>query len=148
MTGYMDEVGYVDMKEYWYHANRLRKRIDRKIHEIHMLRQRAEGINGSGMSDTPRIVSPNHDKMENVVFKIMALEKEVQNMQAELDALFGDIEKLIKHIDDFDLYDLLQKRYIEFKTWPAIAADFGYSVQNIYRLHTKALEKLRVYESM
>ena len=37
MTGYMDEVGYVDMKEYWYHANRLRKRIDRKIHEIHMI---------------------------------------------------------------------------------------------------------------
>ena len=66
------------MKEYWNKAERLRKRINRKIHEIRLLRQRAEGMNGSGISDMPKTVSPDHSKMEGTVFKIMALEQEIQ----------------------------------------------------------------------
>ncbi len=135
------------MKEYWNRMERLRKRINRKIHEIHLLRQRAEGMNGSGINDMPRTVSPDRSKMEGTVFKIMALEQEVKDMQAEYDILLADAERRIKIVEDCDLYDLLTKRYLEFKTWPAIAAEFGYSVQNIYRLHAKALEKLRVCES-
>ena len=56
------------MKEYWEQAERLRRRINRKIHEIHLLRQRAEGMNGSGINDMPRTVSPDHSKMEGTVF--------------------------------------------------------------------------------
>ena len=57
------------MKEYWNKAERLRKRINRKIHEIRLLRQRAEGMNGNGISDMPKTVSPDHSKMEGTVFK-------------------------------------------------------------------------------
>lgn len=135
------------MKEYWDKAESLRRRIKRKINEIHVMRQRAEGMNGSGINDMPRTVSPDRSKMEGTVFKIMALEQEVKDMQAEYDILLADAERRIAQIEDYDLHDLLVKRYLEFKTWNAIAAEFGYSVQNIYRLHAKALEKLRVYES-
>jgi RNA polymerase sigma factor (sigma-70 family) len=135
------------MKEYWEQAERLRRRINRKINEIHVLRQRAEGMNGSGSNDMPRSSSPDRCKMEVTVFKIMALEQEVTEIQAEYDALLNDMEQRISSIDDADERDLLIKRYLEFKTWATIAAEFGYSVQNIYRLHAKALEKLRVCES-
>ena len=135
------------MKEYWNKAERLRKRINRKIHEIRLLRQRAEGMNGSGISDMPKTVSPDHSKMEGTVFKIMALEQEIQETQAEYDALISDMENRIRQVEDSDARDLLTKRYLEFKPWAAIASEFGYSVQNIYRLHTKVLEKLRVDES-
>lgn len=135
------------MKEYWEQAERLRRRINRKIHEIHLLRQRAEGMNGSGINDMPRTVSPDRSKMEGTVFKIMSLEQEVSDMQTEYDALLAEAERRIDQVNDYDLHDLLVKRYLEFKTWTAIAAEFGYSVQNIYRLHAKALEKLKVCES-
>lgn len=135
------------MKEYWNKMERLRKRINRKIHEIHLLRQRAEGMNGSGINDMPRTVSPDHSKMESTVFKIMALENDIKEAQEEYDILFADMEQRIREVDDGDIRDLLTKRYLEFKSWPAIAAEFGYSVQNIYRIHSKALEKLRVCES-
>lgn len=55
------------MKEYWNKAERLRKRINRKIHEIRLLRERAEGMNGSDINDMPRTVSPDHSKMEGTV---------------------------------------------------------------------------------
>lgn len=135
------------MKEYLEQAERLRKRIKRKINEIQILRQRAEGINGSGINDMPRTVSPNRSKMEGTVFKIMALEQDIKDTQQEYDALIADMERRIKAVDDADDRDLLTKRYLEFKTWKTIAAEFGYSAQHIYRLHAKAVEKLRVDES-
>jgi len=135
------------MKEYWDQAQRLRRRIDRKIHEIRVLRQRAEGMNGSGINDMPRTVSPDRSKMEGTVFRIMALEQEIQETQREYDALLADMEARIKAVDDADYRDLLSKRYLEFKSWNMIAADFGYSVQHIYRLRDKAVQKLRADES-
>ena len=85
--------------------------------------------------------------MEAAVFKIMTLEQEIQETQAEYDALISDMENRIRQVEDSDARDLLTKRYLEFKPWAVIASEFGYSVQNIYRLHTKVLEKLRVDES-
>ncbi|MBO5869098.1 MAG: hypothetical protein J6Q54_09335, partial [Oscillospiraceae bacterium] len=73
------------MKEYLEQAGRLRKRIKRKINEIQILRQRAEGMNGSGINDMPRTTSPDHNKIEGTVFKIMALEEEIKETQAEYD---------------------------------------------------------------
>ena len=98
------------MKEYWDQAQRLRRRIDRKIHEIRVLRQRAEGMNGSGINDMPRTVSPDRSKMEGTVFRIMALEQEIQETQREYDALLADMEARIKAVDDADCCDLLSKR--------------------------------------
>lgn len=135
------------MKEYWNKAEQLRKRIRRKIHEIRLLRERAEGMSGSGLGDMPRTVSPERCKMESAVFRIMALEEEIRETQKEYDALVIDMERRINAVQDDDARDLLTKRYVEFKSWNVITAEFGYSVHNIYRIHAKALEKLRVCES-
>ena len=66
------------MKVYLEQARRLRKRIKRKNNEIRILRQRAEGMNGSGINDMPRTTSPDYSKIEGAVFKIMALEEEIK----------------------------------------------------------------------
>ena len=131
------------MKEYWNKAERLRKRINRKIHEIRLLRQRAEGMNGSGISDMPKTVSPDHSKMEGTVFKIMALEQDIKDTQQEYDALIADMERRIKAVDDADDRDLLTKRYLEFKSWDTIAAEMFISKRKAYYLHNKALKSLQ-----
>ncbi|HRU97843.1 MAG TPA: hypothetical protein P5092_10505 [Ruminococcus sp.] len=131
------------MKEYWNKMERLRKRINRKIHEIHLLRQRAEGMNGSGINDMPRTVSPDHSKMEGTVFKIMALEQDIKDTQQEYDSLLADMERHIKATADADDRDLLTKRYLEFKSWNVIAAEMFISKRKAYYLHNKALKSLQ-----
>ena len=121
------------MKEYWEQAERLRRRIKRKINEIHLLRQRAEGMNGSGINDMPRTTSPDHSKMECTI----------QETQAEYDALLADMEKRIKAVDDADYRDLLCKRYLEFKAWDTIAAEMFISKRQAYYIHNKALKSLQ-----
>lgn len=131
------------MKEYWDKMERLRKRINRKIHEIHLLRQRAEGMNGSGINDMPRTVSPDRSKMESTVFKIMALEQDIKEAQEEYDILLADMEQRIREVDDGDIRDLLTKRYLEFKRWSVIAAELYISKRKAYYIHAKALESLQ-----
>lgn len=136
------------MKEYWNQAQRLRKRIERKIHEIHLLRQRAEGMNGSGINDMPRTVSPDHSKMEGTVFKIMALEQEIKETQTEYNALIADMESRIHQVEDGDARDLLSKRYLEFKPWLKIMSEMGYSKSHVFRLHSEAVAALKSWDNV
>ena len=131
------------MKEYLKKVECLRRRIQRKKHEIYLLHQQAEGMNGSGISNMPRTVSPDHIKMEGTVFKIMALEQDIKDTQQEYDALIADMERRIKAIDDADDRDLLTKRYLEFKSWDTIAAEMFISKRKAYYLHNKALKSLQ-----
>ena len=126
-------------KEYWNKAEQLRKRINRKIHEIHILRQRAEGMNGSSMNDMPKTVSLNPHKMEGTVFKIMTLEQEIKETQLELDNLIHEMYGRIKRIEDEDVRDILTKRYIEFKPWKMIASEMFICERQAYYLHDKAI---------
>lgn len=134
------------MKEYWNKMEQLRRRIDRKIHEIHLLRQRAEGMNGSGINDMPRTVSPDRSKMEGTVFKIMALEQDIQETQAEYDTLLAEMEARINAVEDGDASDLLRKRYLEFLPWSEIMKEMGYSKSHVFRLHSSAVEALKSWD--
>ena len=131
------------MKEYLKKVECLRRHIPRKKHEIYLLHQQAEGMNGSGISNMPRTVSPDHSKMEGTVFKIMALEQDIKDTQQEYDALIADMERRIKAVDDADDRDLLTKRYLEFKSWDTIAAEMFISKRKAYYLHNKALKSLQ-----
>ena len=122
------------MKEYLKKVECLRRRIQRKKHEIYLLHQQADGMNGSGISNMPRTVSPDHSKMEGTVFKIMALEQDIKDTQQEYDALIADMERRIKAVDDADDRDLLTKRYLEFKSWDTIAAEMFISKRKAYYL--------------
>ena len=136
------------MKEYWEQAERLRRRINRKIHEIRLLRQRAEGMNGSGINDMPRTVSPDRSKMEGTVFKIMALEQDIQETQSEYDALIAGMEARINAVQDGDARDLLRKRYLEFLPWSEIMKEMGYSKSHVFRLHSDAVKSLKSWDIM
>ena len=131
------------IKEYWRKAEQLHKRINRKIHEIYILRQRAEGMSCGETASDSRTASPEHDKIGNAVCEIVTLEQEIKETQEEFDALVAEMHNCIQQIEDADARDLLTKRYVEFKPWKTIAAEFGYSVQHTYYLHTKALEKVQ-----
>lgn len=131
------------MKEYLKKVECLRRRIQRKKHEIYLLHQQAEGMNGSGISNMPRTVSPDHSKMEGTVFKIMALEQDIKDTQQEYDALIADMEHRIKAVDDADDRNLLTKRYLEFKSLDTIAAEMFISKRKAYYLHNKAMKSLQ-----
>jgi|GEM_PF-5417692 len=45
-------------------------------------------------------------------------------------------------VDDMNCQIVLEQRYILNKPWVAISIDMGYGLDNVYKLHRKALAKL------
>ena len=69
-------------------------------------------------------------------------------------AINGDIDALvdlkreilacIRAVADPEHQMLLEQRYLCFQPWERIAESLGYSINNIYRMHSKALSEVTV----
>ena len=82
--------------------------------------------------------------MEGIIVKMMELENEIN---ADIDVLIDlkkEIMSIIKKINNPEQQTLLELRYLCFKTWEQIAVDMGYSIQNAYKVHDRALENIIV----
>lgn len=129
------------IKEYLAQAYRIDKRINSKLEQIVSLRELATKAT-STLSDTPPSGSRNIHSMEGIIVKMMELENEIN---ADIDVLVDlkkEIMSIIKKINNPEQQTLLELRYLCFKTWEQIAVDMGYSIQNAYKVHDRALENI------
>ena len=128
-------------KEYLAQAYRIDQRINSKLEQIVSLRELATKAT-STLSDTPPSGSRNVHSMEGIIVKMMELENEIN---ADIDILVDlkkEIMSIIKRINNPEQQTLLELRYLCFKTWEQIAVDMGYSIQNAYKVHDRALENI------
>ena len=59
-----------------------------------------------------------------------------------------DENKLNNSVENLEYQTLLELRYLCFKTWEQIAVQMGYGIDNIYKMHHKALREVAVPESL
>ena len=128
-------------KEYLAQAYRIDQRINSKLEQIVSLRELATKAT-STLSDAPPSGSSNVHYMEGIIVNMMELENEIN---ADIDVpvdLKKEIMSIIKKINNPEQQTLLELRYLCFKTWEQIAVDMGYSIQNAYKVHDRALENI------
>ena len=128
-------------KEYLAQAYRIDQRINSKLEQIVSLRELATKAT-STLSDTPPSGSRNVHSMEGIIVKMIELENEIN---ADIDVLVDlkkEIMSIIKKINNPEQQTLLELRYLCFKTWEQIAVDMGYSIQNAYKVHDRAIENI------
>jgi DNA-directed RNA polymerase specialized sigma subunit len=80
--------------------------------------------------------------MEETIVKLMDLENEVNKDIDELIKLKGEIIETINQVDDPIYQLILERRYVEGKTWEEIAAGLGYDRSTVWRNHGKALKEI------
>ena len=127
-------------KEYLSQAYRIDQRINSKIEQVSSLHDLATKAT-STLSDMPGSATRNVHRMEDVIVKIIDLENEINTEIDRLVDVKREITRLITKIPNPEEQTLLELRYLCFKSWEQIAVDMGYSVENTYRLHRKALRK-------
>lgn len=128
-------------KEYLAQAYRIDQRINSKLEQIVSLRELAAKAT-STLTDTPSSGTRNIHSMEGIIVKMMELESEINYDIDVLIDLKKEIMSIIKKINNPEQQTLLELRYLCFKTWEQIAVDMGYSIQNAYKVHDKALENI------
>lgn len=131
-------------KEYLSQAYRLDQRINSKIEQLKRWQDLATKAT-STLSKTSSCSYENNHKLEDNMVKIIDLKNEINNDIDRLIDLKKDIMALINAVKNPEYKTLLELRYLCFKKWEQIADEMDYSIQHIFRIHNKALEKIKFF---
>ena len=123
---FLEQVRYVD------------RAIDSKLEQVHRLRNEATKAT-SLVSDMPRGGSPNLQRLEDTIVKIIDLEHEINRDIDRLVDMKTAARVSINQIANPDERLILELRYLCYKTWPEIAEAMGVSESTVYRTHGLAL---------
>ena len=99
------------------------------------------------MSGMPHSPNRGSSTMANAVEKIIDLENEINAEIERLVILKQNIIDTIQSVEDMEYQTLLEKRYLCFQKWEQIAIDMDYSIDNVFKVHKKALAAVVVPES-
>lgn len=126
------------VKEYLGQAYRLDQRINSKLEQLESLNGLATKCT-STLTGMPKNPSRSTSMMADAVSKIVDLQAEINHDIDLLVDLKCEMVRVIKNVDHAEYQTLLELRYLCFKTWEQIAVDMNYSIDNVYRIHRKAL---------
>ena len=134
-------------KQFLKQARYLDERINTKITQVSSLHDLATKATAT-LSDMPGCPTRNTHRMEDIIIKILMLENELNSDIGYLVDLKENILAVIRDVDDDECRLLLEKRYLNFESWEDIAAEMCTGIDNIYRLHSKALKKTVLPETL
>ena len=80
------------------------------------------------------------DKVGNIVAKIVDIEKEINAAIDEYFTLKNKIIRQIESLKDERYYNLLHKRYVQYKDFSIIADEMRYDYQTCVNMHGRALK--------
>ena len=121
--------------------------MNRKQQEAKKYLSQAFGLTAA-YSDMPK--SPNRDgsRMEDTVCRIIDLESEINQDMLWLVELKKGIVRRIKAVENTELQMVLELRYLSYMRWEEIAIELGYGIDNVFRLHRKALAEIEIPETI
>ena len=128
-------------KEYLGQAYWLDKRINSKLSMVMSLRETATKTTNV-MHDDVVSHTRNVHSMQDVIVKIIEMERE---LDADIDRLVDlkhDIIDVISHISDPPAQVVLEYRYVCYRQWKDIAEELGMHIRNVYRLHDRGLQEV------
>ena len=129
----------MNAKEYLSQAYRIDQRINSKLEQVMSLRTLLGKATGT-LNGAPKAATPNPHSMEDTICKMVDMENEIN---ADIDMLVdlkAKIMTCIKQIGNPEYQTLLELRYLCFKRWEDVAAELGYDLRYVYKLHDQALE--------
>jgi len=130
--------------KYLEQIERYNRMIEFKTNELKTLREMALVIKSAGSDDMKIQSGSPKNKLEESCIAIADAEQELKALISRfLNAkrkIIGEIEQL----EDTNEYTVLTMRYVECKSMRDIAESLNYSVKNIERIRTKAIQNFTV----
>ena len=129
------------VREYLKQAFILQKLINTKKSRIQDLRDMQFSVRTS----VPGVrvqSSPKLDPVGDLAVVLIDLIDECQKDIYRLLEIQREIEALINSVERLDYRLILYERYVNLKHWEDIAVDNNYSIQHVWRLHGKAIQKI------
>ena len=132
-------------KEYLGQAYRVDLRIRCKMEQVQSLRELAVKAS-STLSDMPK--GSVYTSKADIVAKIVDYENEINKEIKKLVKLKEDVTDAINSIPNAEQRTLLELRYLMFNKWEEIAFAMGYGIDNVYKIHKRALKNISKIKSL
>ena len=115
--------------------------INSKLRLLDSLKSNRLQVKGMQIKSDVVQVSKQRNRQEDLIIKIIDLEKEITK---DIDNLICEKKKAKSVIDKLDgPYRLVMSmRYLECMKWEEIAYRIGYSIQAVYKIHGQALKRV------
>ena len=130
-------------RQYLGQAYRLDQRINSKLMQLALLRGNAMNLTAN-LKEISIQTSPDNARMESTLLKIIDQEREIDEEIDRLVDLKVEIKKIIDRVENIECRLILELRYLCFRSWEEIAVEMDYSIDNVFRIHRKALEILTI----
>ena len=121
----------------------LDREIERKLEEVARLWSKLTRVTEVFTAE-PKGGGSIYGKTEEILAKIVDLEKEIDADVDRLIEVRDSIKSIIEAVEDDRERLLLQYRYLDGRTFEKIAVQMNYSWRQIHRLHSKALTNLKM----
>ncbi len=140
----------MNAKEYLSRYKLIDGKINGKLEQITRLKEIAHSTTMSYSGE--RNKSKTHDKIGNLIAKIVDLEVELQDDVDDLIDIQKETRDLIGSMDEEKMKYIFEMRYINLWTWEKIAESLNNDKRSIFRLQKKGLEEIEfllsnIYES-
>ena len=129
-------------REYLSQAYLLDQRINSKIEQLATLNDLATKAT-SVLSGMPHNPNKGAASFENIIIKIVDLQKEINSDIDALVDLKAEITARINSVKNTDYRLILERRYLCWASWPEIAVELNYSNRRLFQLHDLALEEIQ-----
>ena len=124
------------LKGAWY----WRMKMDKLSDEIKKLRSQAEKSTTS-YQDAP-VFGGFQDHRQDVIADMVDKQEQYRNALEECRKRLSEIQMLIDNLESYQERIVLEFRYIYFDEWMDIAIRLNYSIQNITKIHGRAVANL------
>ena len=132
-----------EAKAYLSQAFLIDRRIHSKIEQVENLSSLATSVTAA-WSDMPGSGTQSGDRMEKAVISIVDLEAEISEDICGLVDTKREIAHAIKAVDNPEYQTVLELRYLCFERWEQIAVEMGYSIDNAFHVHRRALNMIKL----
>ena len=133
----------MEAKEYLKLAWKVDQQIDDKIEQINILKELSQKTTAV-LSDMPGKSTRNIHSREEVIARMMDSEESLNQEVLKLIEIRENVRAAIAGVENVECRMLLEERYLCYHGWNEIAEDMGYSLDNVYKLHRKALKEIYI----
>ena len=127
----------MNARQYLEQIEKIDKLIQNRKYEKDQWLSIAEGTSVSSDGDRVQSSGEPH-KMENAVIKAVELENRIKELEERKQEIIDTIEEL-----DAESYDILHKKYVQYKTLEQIGEEKAYAWSTIKNKHKDALKHLQ-----
>jgi DNA-directed RNA polymerase specialized sigma subunit len=135
-------------KQYLRQAYRLNELINSHIKELESLKLLSTSLPSTDFSQE-RVQGGQlpGDRISNIIAKIVDLEKQINDEIDSFIELKKEVHNVINAVTSSNERLVLRCRYIEFLTWEQTADRMAYSIKQVHRIHSEALQNVIVPKS-